>query len=148
MRKETLLDLGIVFEVSLAFAISMFEMAMPWDPTEPLLGHRGVAIRLGPPFRIVASPTIRSSPAAASSIDLTFITVQITSTVLSVFFFKRWVPSYSISTHRPSATVLRFNSPFPQQVHKVFPLSGCTLGFDLPTESLAKHQYGMAQVPT
>jgi len=29
VRKEVLLDLGIVFQVSLAFAILMFETAMP-----------------------------------------------------------------------------------------------------------------------
>ncbi len=46
VRKETLLDLGIVFQVSIAFAISMFETAIPWDPTDPVLGHSGVAIWL------------------------------------------------------------------------------------------------------
>src|SRR5436190_1428492 len=46
VRKETLLDLGIAFQVVIAFAISMFETTFPWNPQAAVLGHSGVAIWL------------------------------------------------------------------------------------------------------
>jgi eukaryotic-like serine/threonine-protein kinase len=46
VKKETLLDLGILFQVSISFAIAMFETSMKWKPEETVMGHSGVAIWL------------------------------------------------------------------------------------------------------
>lgn len=46
VKKETMLDLGIVFQIAISFAIAMFETSMKWNPNEPVLGHSGVAIWL------------------------------------------------------------------------------------------------------
>lgn len=46
VKKETLLDLGIVFQVMIAFVIAMFETSIPWDAADPVLGHSGIAIWL------------------------------------------------------------------------------------------------------
>lgn len=46
VKKETMLDLGIVFQISISFAIAMFETSMKWNPNEPVMGHSGVAIWL------------------------------------------------------------------------------------------------------
>ena len=45
VKKQTLLDLGIVFQVYVAFAISMLETSRPWKD-DVVLGHSAVAIWL------------------------------------------------------------------------------------------------------
>ena len=45
VKKQTLLDLGIVFQVYVAFAISMMETSLPWKD-EVIMGHSAVAIWL------------------------------------------------------------------------------------------------------
>jgi len=37
LNKEALLDLGIVFQVAIAFAIAMFETTLEWNPNLPVL---------------------------------------------------------------------------------------------------------------
>lgn len=46
LKREQLLDLGMVYQIVVAFAIAMFETSIPWDPSEPIRGHSGVAIWL------------------------------------------------------------------------------------------------------
>ncbi len=64
VRKATLLDLGIVFQVGIAFAISMFETAIPWDATNPVLGHSGVAIWLALCGLLLPNSPVKSGIAA------------------------------------------------------------------------------------
>ena len=45
VKKQTLLDLGIVFQVYVAFAISMMETSLPWKD-DVVMGHSAVAIWL------------------------------------------------------------------------------------------------------
>lgn len=45
VRKETLLDIGVFFQVYVSFAIAMFETSRPWRD-EVILGHSAVAIWL------------------------------------------------------------------------------------------------------
>lgn len=44
VKKETLLDLGIVFQVLISFTIAMFETTIPWQANVPVIGHSGVAL--------------------------------------------------------------------------------------------------------
>lgn len=64
IRKAALLDLGIVFQVGIAFAISMFETAIPWDPANPVLGHSGVAIWLALCGLLLPNSPVKSGIAA------------------------------------------------------------------------------------
>lgn len=64
MRKETLLDLGIAFQVSVAFSILMFETAIPWDPSDAVLGHSGVAIWLVLCGLLLPNSTVKAGIAA------------------------------------------------------------------------------------
>ncbi len=45
VKKETLLDFGIVFQVLISFMISMFETTVKWTDA-PVIGHSGVSIWL------------------------------------------------------------------------------------------------------
>src|SRR5262249_49005424 len=44
LRRERLLDLGIVFQVGIAFACALFEGAAYKDPNMVVLGHSGIAV--------------------------------------------------------------------------------------------------------
>ena len=46
VKKETLLDLGLGFQVVVSFAISMFETSLGWSPNEPVRGLSSVTVRL------------------------------------------------------------------------------------------------------
>jgi serine/threonine-protein kinase len=44
LRKERLLDLGLVFQVAVAFTIALFEGAVYDDPNRVVVGHSGIAV--------------------------------------------------------------------------------------------------------
>jgi serine/threonine-protein kinase len=44
LRKERLLDLGMVFQVAIAFGCALFEAAAYQDPNMVILGHSGIAV--------------------------------------------------------------------------------------------------------
>lgn len=67
VKKETLLDLGIVFQVFIAFVIAMFETTIAWDPSDPVLGHSGVAIWLALCGLMLPNSPMKSGIAATLS---------------------------------------------------------------------------------
>ncbi len=67
VRKEVLLDLGIVFQVSIAFSIAMFETTFNWNPNLPVLGHSGVAIWLALCGLLLPNAPLKSALAAVLS---------------------------------------------------------------------------------
>lgn len=67
LSKERLLDLGVVFQVAIAFAISMFETTFPWNPNLPVLGHSGVAVWLALCGLLLPNAPIKSALAAILS---------------------------------------------------------------------------------
>ncbi|WP_051670802.1 serine/threonine-protein kinase [Bryobacter aggregatus] len=67
VSKQALLDLGIVFQSGVAFAISIFETSIPWDPSDPVLGHSGVAIWLALCGLLLPNAPLKSLLAAALS---------------------------------------------------------------------------------
>lgn len=66
-RKEVLLDLGIVFQVSIAFSIAMFETTFNWNPNVPVLGQSGVAIWLAFCGLLLPNAPLKSALAAMLS---------------------------------------------------------------------------------
>src|SRR5262245_51719954 len=46
VTKERLLDLGMLYQVTVSFAISMGETSMNWDPSVPVRGHSGLNVWL------------------------------------------------------------------------------------------------------
>lgn len=46
VKKETLIDLGIVFQIAVSFAIAMFETSLGWNPHEPVRGLSSVTVWL------------------------------------------------------------------------------------------------------
>jgi serine/threonine-protein kinase len=67
VRKETLLDLGVGFQVLIAFVISMFETTIPWNPNVPVLGHSGVSIWLALCGLLLPNAPLKSAAAALLS---------------------------------------------------------------------------------
>jgi hypothetical protein len=67
VRKEVLLDLGIVFQVAIAFSIAMFETTFDWNPNVPVLGHSGVAIWLALCGLLLPNAPLKSAIAAVLS---------------------------------------------------------------------------------
>ncbi len=67
VRKDVLLDLGIVFQVAIAFAIAMFETTFNWNPNVPVLGHSGVAIWLALCGLLLPNAPLKSALAAILS---------------------------------------------------------------------------------
>ena len=67
VRKEVLLDLGIVFQVAIAFSIAMFETTFEWNPNVPVLGHSGVAIWLALCGLLLPNAPLKSAIAAVLS---------------------------------------------------------------------------------
>ena len=67
VRKESLLDLGIVFQVAIAFSIAMFETTFNWNPNVPVLGHSGVAIWLALCGLLLPNAPLKSAIAAVLS---------------------------------------------------------------------------------
>ena len=65
LSKAALLDLGIVFQVAIAFAIAMFETTFNWNPDVPVLGHSGVAIWLALCGLLLPNAPLKSAIAAA-----------------------------------------------------------------------------------
>ena len=64
LTKAALLDLGIVFQVAIAFSISMFETTFNWNPNVPVLGHSGVAIWLALCGLLLPNAPLKSAIAA------------------------------------------------------------------------------------
>lgn len=46
VKKETLIDLGVLFQIAVSFAIAMFETSLGWNPNEPVRGLSSVAVWL------------------------------------------------------------------------------------------------------
>jgi len=69
LRKDSLLDLGIVFQVYVSFAISMFETSRPWKD-EVVLGHSAVAIWLSICGLVLPNAPIRAGVAAMLSASM------------------------------------------------------------------------------
>lgn len=67
VKKETLLDLGIGFQILIAFVIAMFETSIPWDASDPVLGHSGVAIWLALCGLLLPNAPLKSGVAAIVS---------------------------------------------------------------------------------
>lgn len=67
LKKEALLDLGIVFQIAIAFAIAMFETTFPWNPNIPVLGHSGVAVWLALCGLLLPNAPLKSAIAALFS---------------------------------------------------------------------------------
>jgi eukaryotic-like serine/threonine-protein kinase len=67
LKKEQLLDLGIIFQVFVAFAIAMFETSMKWDPSDPIRGHSGVAMWLLLCGLLLPKPPLHAAFAALAS---------------------------------------------------------------------------------
>ncbi len=67
LSKERLLDLGIVFQIAIAFSIAMFETTFPWDPNAPVLGHSGVAVWLALCGLLLPNAPMKSALAALFS---------------------------------------------------------------------------------
>ncbi|MCX6612102.1 MAG: hypothetical protein NTW74_14765, partial [Acidobacteria bacterium] len=67
VRKEVLLDLGIVFQIAIAFSIAMFETTFNWNPNVPVLGHSGVAIWLALCGLLLPNAPLKSALAAVLS---------------------------------------------------------------------------------
>ncbi len=69
MRKETLLDLGIAFEVYVSFVIAMFETSLPWE-NEAVLGHSAVAIWLSVCGLLLPNAPLKAGAAALLSASM------------------------------------------------------------------------------
>jgi serine/threonine protein kinase len=67
LNKERLLDLGIIFQVAIAFSIAMFETTFPWNPNVPVLGHSGVAVWLALCGLLLPNAPVKSAIAAVLS---------------------------------------------------------------------------------
>lgn len=67
LSKERLLDLGIGFQVMIAFAIAMFETTFNWDPKVPVVGHSGVAVWLALCGLLLPNAPLKSALAALFS---------------------------------------------------------------------------------
>ncbi len=65
-RKETLLNLGIVFQILVAFAFSMLETSMPWKD-QTVLGHSAVAIWLSICALLLPNTPLKAAVAALLS---------------------------------------------------------------------------------
>jgi eukaryotic-like serine/threonine-protein kinase len=66
VRSETMLDLGIVFQIVISFAIAMFETAIPWDASDPVLGHSGVGIWLAVTGLLLPNAPLKTGIAAVA----------------------------------------------------------------------------------
>jgi eukaryotic-like serine/threonine-protein kinase len=67
LSKERLLDVGIVFQVAISFAISMFETTFEWNGNIPVLGHSGVAVWLALCGLLLPNAPLKSAIAATLS---------------------------------------------------------------------------------
>jgi eukaryotic-like serine/threonine-protein kinase len=67
LSKARLLDLGIVFQVAIAFSIAMFETTFEWNPNAAVLGHSGVAIWLALCGLLLPNAPLKSALAAVLS---------------------------------------------------------------------------------
>ncbi len=66
VKKQTLLDLGIVFQVYVAFAISMMETSLPWKD-DVVMGHSAVAIWLSICGLVLPNSPLKAGVAALLS---------------------------------------------------------------------------------
>lgn len=69
VKKETLLDLGIVFQIYVAFAISMLETSMPWKD-DVVMGHSAVAIWLSICGLLLPNAPVKAGIAALISASM------------------------------------------------------------------------------
>ncbi len=68
-KKQTLLDLGIVFQVYVSFAISMLETSMPWKD-DVVMGHSAVAIWLSICGLLLPNAPVKAGIAALVSASM------------------------------------------------------------------------------
>jgi serine/threonine-protein kinase len=64
VRSERLLDFGVVFQIAVSFAISMFETTIPWNPNAAVLGHSGVGIWLAVTGILLPNAPLKTGVAA------------------------------------------------------------------------------------